>query len=105
MVSSTTWGAQRIAEMLDDAEVRPVWSSSDGVVGLYEFVVPERLHGRVLREVLLEGPYVVVALTRLGQPMPSAKETPLEAGDVVYLSAAPEGREALRSWLLAQQKV
>jgi trk system potassium uptake protein len=105
MVSSTTWGAQRIAEMVDDAEVRPVWSSSDGVVGLYEFVVPERLQGRVLREVLPEGPYVVVALTRLGQPMPSAKETPLEAGDVVYLSAAPEGREALRSWLMAQQKV
>jgi trk/ktr system potassium uptake protein len=104
VVSSTTWGAQRIEEMLGEAEVRQVWSSSNGMVGLYEFVVPERLQGRLLREVLPEGPHVVVACTRLGEPMPSPQETPLEAGDVIYLSPAPEGREALRHWLKAQQK-
>ena len=104
VVSSTTWGAQRIEEMLDEAEVRQVWSSSDGMVDLYEFVVPEHLQGRMLREVLPKGPYVVVACTRTGQPMPSAQELPLEAGDVIYLSSAPEGRETLRRWLAAQQR-
>jgi trk system potassium uptake protein TrkA len=104
VVSSTTWGAQRIEEMLGEAEVRQVWSSSNGMVDLYEFVVPERFQGSLLREILPEGPYVVVACTRIGQPMPSAQETPLEAGDVIYLSPAPEGREALRRWLRAQQK-
>jgi trk system potassium uptake protein TrkA len=103
-VSSTTWGAQRIEEMLYEAEVRPVWSSGDGLVDLYEFVVPERYQGRLLREVLPEGPYKVLAFTRAGQPMPSPDATPLEAGDVIYLSPAPEARETLRRWLTSQQR-
>ena len=103
-VSSTTWGAQRIEEMLDEAEVRQVWTSSDGVVDLYEFVVPEHLQGRMLTEVLPKGPYVVVACTRTGQPLPLTQELPLEAGDVVYLSSPPAGRETLQRWLAEQQK-
>jgi trk system potassium uptake protein TrkA len=103
-VSSTTWGAQRIEEMLYEAEVHPVWSSGNGMVDLYEFVVPEHCQGRLLREVLPEGPYIVVAFTRQGHPRTPAHQTPLEAGDVIYLSPAPEGREALRRWLTSQQR-
>jgi trk system potassium uptake protein len=103
-VSSTTWGAQRIEERLYEAEVRPVWSSGDGTVDLYELVVPERWQGRLLREVLPEAPHVVVAFTRAGQPMPSPHEIRLEAGDVIYLSPAPEGRETLQRWLTSQQR-
>jgi trk system potassium uptake protein TrkA len=103
-VSSTTWGAQRIEEMLYEAEVHPVWSSGNGVVDIYEFVVPERYQGRLLHEVLPAGPYVVVALTRAGQAMSRAHQIPLEAGDVIYLSPSPEGREALRRWLTSQQR-
>jgi trk system potassium uptake protein TrkA len=103
-VSSTTWGAQRIEEMLYETEVRPVWSSGDGMVDLYEFVVPESFQGRLLRDVFPEVPYVVVAFTRAGRPIPSPHETPLEAGDVVYLSPATESRETLRRWLTKQQR-
>jgi Trk K+ transport system NAD-binding subunit len=74
------------------------------MIDLYEFVVPEHLQGRMLREVLPEGHYVVVACTRTGKPLPPAQELLLEAGDVIYLSSAPEGRETLRRWLAAQQK-
>ncbi|MGH8068079.1 MAG: potassium channel family protein [Candidatus Entotheonellia bacterium] len=103
-VCSTTWGAQRIEEMLYEAEVHPVWSSGNGVVDLYEFVVPEHCQGRLLHEILPAGPYVVVAFTRAGQPIAPAHEIPLESGDVIYLSPAPEGRELLRSWLTSQQR-
>ena len=47
VVSSTTWGAQRIEEMLHEAEVHPVWSSGNGMVDLYEFVVPESRQGQL----------------------------------------------------------
>jgi trk system potassium uptake protein len=103
-VSSTIWGAQRIEEMLYEAEVHPVWSSGNSVVDLYEFVVPERYQGRLLHEVLPEAPYVVIALTRGEQPMSPAHAVALEAGDVIYLSPAPEGREPLRRWLTSQQR-
>jgi trk system potassium uptake protein TrkA len=103
-VSSTTWGAQRIEEMLYEAEVHPVWSSGHGMVELYEFVVPERCHGRLLHEVLPQGAYVVVAVTRAGQHLSPTHEIPLETGDVIYLSPVPEGREPLRRWLTSQQR-
>jgi trk system potassium uptake protein len=103
-VSSTTWGAQRIEAMLYEAEVHPVWSSGDGMVDIYEFIVPERYQGRLLHEVLPEGSSVVVAFTRAGQAMSLAHGVPLEAGDVIYLCPAPEGREALRRWLTSQQR-
>jgi trk system potassium uptake protein TrkA len=103
-VSSTTWGAQRIEEMLYEAEIHPVWSSGNGVVDLYEFVVPERYQGRMLREVLPAAPYIVAAFARGERAMSPADNIPLEAGDVIYLSPAPEGRETLRRWLTSQQR-
>lgn len=104
VVSSTTWAAQRIEELLYEQEVHPVWSSSNGVVDIYEFVVPEGCQGKLLREVLPEGSYTVVAFTRAGQVRSSAHEIPLQCGDVIYLSATSEGREALRYWLTSQQR-
>jgi trk system potassium uptake protein len=104
-VSSTTWGAQRIEELLYEAEVHPVWSSGNGVVDVYEFVVPEHYQGRLLHEVLPKGSYVVVAHTRGGEALSPVDTNPLEPGDVIYLSPSPERREALRRWLTAQQRL
>jgi trk system potassium uptake protein len=103
-VSSTIWGAQQIEAMLYEAEVHPVWSSGNGMVDIYEFIVPEHFQGRLLYEVLPEGSCVVVAFTRAGQTMSPAHEVPLEPGDVIYLCPAPEGRETLRRWLTSQQR-
>jgi trk system potassium uptake protein TrkA len=103
-VSSTTWGAQRIEELLYEAEVHPVWSSGNGLVDVYEFVVPQSCRGSLLHEVLPEGAYTVVGFTRGGQVMASAHEILLEAGDVIYLAPLPEGRDALRRWLTSHRK-
>jgi hypothetical protein len=88
--------------MLDEAEVRPLWSSAEGVINLYECIVPERYQGRLLRDALPAGPYAVVAVTRTGKPLPLTQEITLELGDVIYLNAPPEGQESLRQWLTAR---
>jgi trk system potassium uptake protein TrkA len=103
-VSSTTWGAQRIEAVLCDADIQPVWSSRNGTVDLYEFVVPEHYQGRLLPAVLPEGQYRVLACTRAEQPIAAPYDTPLEVGDVVYLSPTSEGRETLRGWLASHQR-
>jgi trk system potassium uptake protein len=105
VVSSTTWGAQRIEELLYEEEVHPVWSSGNGMVDIYEFVVPESCQGNLLREVLPKASYTVVAFTRAGQVVASAHDIPLQSGDVIYLAATSEGREALRHWLTSQERV
>jgi trk system potassium uptake protein TrkA len=103
VVSSTTWGAQRIEELLYEREIHPVWSSGNGMVDIYEFVVPESHQGQLLYELLPDEACIVVAFTRGGKVMTSAHEIPLQSGDIIYLSPTPEGRETLRHWLTSQQ--
>lgn len=104
VVSSTTWGAQRIEELLYEAEVHPIWSSENGAVDVYEFVVPQSCQGNLLHEVLPEGAYTVVGFTRRGLTMSPAHEILLESGDVIYLAPSQVGREPLRRWLTSHRK-
>jgi trk system potassium uptake protein TrkA len=95
-VSSTTWGAQRIEELLALTGMSRVWSAGDGAVEMYEVVVPDTCEGRRLSELCPAGECVVVALTRGGHAVLSSQDAPLGKGDVIYISVTPQGREALR---------
>jgi trk system potassium uptake protein TrkA len=96
VVSSTSWGAQRLEELLYQTSMRTVLSVGHGEVGIYEFTVPEAWCGRSLQDLLSVGQCLPVALTRAGRAMLPSSDTRLEAGDVVHLSTTLEGFEALR---------
>jgi len=99
VVSSTSWGAQRIEEMLYHQDIRTVFSAGNGEVEVYEVVIPEAWEGRPLAE-LTEGEGLqIVAHSRGGRaeiPDPSLR---LEAGDLLHVSATLEGIVALRTRL------
>lgn len=99
VVSSSSWGAQRIEELLYHSEVRTVFSAGNGEVGIYEFKVPQTWHGRLLQGLLPEGQCLAVAVTRAGRAMLPSAITHVQAGDLVLLSATLEGVEALRQRL------
>lgn len=104
VVSSTSWGAQRMEELLSNASLRPVFSAGNAEVQIYELVVPAAWHGRSLPELLPESQCVTVALTRAGRAMLPSDAFCLEAGDVLYLSATLEGIEALQRRLNSRQE-
>jgi len=98
-VSSTTWGAKRLEELLSLTDIHRVWAADDGAVEMYELIVPDGCEGRKLSDLCPAGECVVVALTRGGQTVLSSQDTALDKGDVIYLSVTPQGREALqRRW-------
>lgn len=101
VVSSASWGAQRIEELLSSPSMRTVFSAGNAEVEIYELVVPQAWHGRSLQELLPASQCVAVALTHAGRAMLPAGTLCLEAGDVMYLSATLEGIKALRSRLEA----
>ena len=103
VVSSASWGAQRLEELLYHAEIRTVFSAGNGEVEIYEFSVPEAWHGRSLQDLLPEGQCLAVALTRAGRAILPSDEMLLEAGDVVLLSATADGIEVLRQQLSSAQ--
>jgi trk system potassium uptake protein TrkA len=99
VVSSASWGAQRLEELLYDTTVRAVFSAGNGEVEIYEFRVPETAEGRVLQELMPDGQCAVVALTRAGRAVLPDCDVRLQAGDVIHLSATLEGIEGLRKRL------
>jgi len=103
VVSSSSWGAQRIEELLSDVTLRTIFSAGNGEVEIYEILIPDSWHGRRLGEVVNHSGCMPVAVTRAGKAMMPAADTALQAGDILHLSATFEGIEALRRQL-AQPK-
>jgi trk system potassium uptake protein TrkA len=99
LVSSSSWGAQRIEELLYHADMRTVYSAGNGEIEVYEFVIPQEGAGHTLRELLVDVPCVPVALTRAGRASLPALETVLEEDDIVNVSATVDGIEAVRQRL------
>jgi trk system potassium uptake protein TrkA len=101
VVSSASWGAQRVEELLYDAPVSTVFSAGNGEVEIYEFVVPAAWDGRGLQDLLPKDQCLAVALTRAGRAALPSEASVLAVDDVVHLSATWEGIEALRARLAA----
>ena len=99
VVSSTGWGAQRIEELLASPAGCSVLSTGNGEVEIYEVVVAAGWAARPVSDLLQGGDCVAAALTRAGGSMLPTPEMLLEAGDVVHVSATPEGMGRLRRLL------
>jgi trk system potassium uptake protein TrkA len=96
VVSSSSWGAQRIEELLYRQETRTVFSAGNGEVELYEFSAPQKWENKTLGELLPEKNCLPVALTRAGRAILPDKDTIVEEGDVILISATLEGSQALK---------
>ncbi|MEW5985889.1 MAG: NAD-binding protein [Chloroflexota bacterium] len=99
VVSSTSWGAQRLEEMLYHSEMRAVFSAGNGEIEVYEFAVPSRWHGRPLADLLPQDNASPVAITHAGRAALPTSQTLLEEGDIVHLSATVDSIEVVRKAL------
>jgi trk system potassium uptake protein TrkA len=99
VVSSTSWGAQRLEEMLYHGEMRTVFSSGNGEVEIYEFTVPEPWAGHKLGKLLPTQNCTPASLTRMGKAFIPNRETELQDGDYILVSATFDGVEAVRQSL------
>jgi trk system potassium uptake protein TrkA len=104
VVSSTSWGAQRVEEMLYHHEMRSVFSAGNGEVEIYEFTVPPLWNGHRLGDILPEQNCIPAALTRAGKAIMPDREITLNAGDVVLVSATLDGITNLRQRMKASQE-
>jgi trk system potassium uptake protein TrkA len=99
-VGSTSWGAQRVEELMMNPTQRVVYSAGNGEVEVYEVRIPEEWNGHTLGKLLklLEGCYPV-ALARAGRSFLPDNETRLQAGDLFNFSSTFEGMRAMMARL------
>jgi len=103
IVSSTSWGARRIEELLSGNAVLTVFSAGNGEVEIYEIVVPEKWNGRKLGEMLKAEQCLPVALTRAERSSLPIGEVVLQTGDVLDVSATAQGIAVLRACLAGKE--
>jgi trk system potassium uptake protein len=96
VVSSTSWGAQRMEEILYHVDVRAVFSAGNGEVEIYEVIVPKVWDGKPLIEFLDCDRCLAISLSRAGRAFLPQGDTKLIDGDLVYLSATLDGIQSLR---------
>ena len=100
VISSTSWGAQRIEELLIDAEGRTVFSAGNGEVEIYEIIIPQAWHGKKVRELVSCSECKWLAITRAGSAFLPEDDSVLESGDILTVAATFNGitltRENLR---------
>lgn len=99
-VGSTSWGAQRVEELLMNPSQRMVYSAGNGEVEVYEVQIPEEWNGRTLGELLEPlGQCYPVALSRAGRSSLPEPDMKLETGDMLDVSSTFEGIGALTARL------
>lgn len=101
VVSSSSWGAQRVEEMLYQQETRTIFSAGNGEVEIYEFTIRENWQGHTIQELLPERDCVLGALSRAGRALIPEQNFVMQEGDVVTVSATLDGSEQLRSRLVS----
>ncbi len=99
LVSSSSWGAQRIEELLEPGGMHTVFSAGNGEVEVYEVLIPETWAGRRPQDLVDTTMGVVVSVTRAGRAELPTAESRIAAGDVVHISATLEGIESIRKRL------
>jgi trk system potassium uptake protein TrkA len=95
-VGSTSWGAQRVEELLMNPSQRMVYSAGNGEVEVYEMQIPEEWDAHTLGQLM--GPLnqcYPVALSRAGRSSLPNAETLLQTGDLLAVSSTYEGIGAL----------
>jgi trk system potassium uptake protein TrkA len=98
-ISSTTWGARRIHELLTHANLDPVMTLGNGEVALIEFEAPPRLVGRTVNNLTVPGEAHVTAITRQGKAFLPTLGAEFRAGDLVHLAVLATAMERIEDLL------
>lgn len=97
-ISSTTWGARRISELMTHSDLAPVLSFGSGEVSLLDVELPPSFAGRTVRDLTVAGEIIVASVTREGHALMPTLGFELAHKDtlhLVVLSSAMSRLEAL----------
>jgi trk system potassium uptake protein TrkA len=98
-VAPTSWGINRIAEMLLYSPLDAVYSLGNGEVDLLEMQVPQILIGKLVRDLTLPGEIHVVAISRDGKTFLPTTGATLQEGDLLHLATLTTSASRLRGLL------
>ena len=98
-ISSTTWGAERIRELLTHSDLDPVLTFGHGEVCLLSIETPPHLVGKMARQLSVPGELSVIAITRQGQAFISVGGAEFRPGDILHLAILAASLDRIKNFL------
>ena len=98
-ISSTTWGAERIRELITSAEIDPVHSFGSGEVSLVNIEVPPQLVGRMVKDLTVSSEISVVAISRQGAAFIPTFGSQFKDGDIIHVAILASSLERFKTLL------
>jgi len=98
-ISSTTWGAERIRELLTQSDLDPILTYGSGEVCLLTFETPYHLVGKMVKHLTVAGEIQVIAITRKGHAFIPQAGTVLQGGDLLHLGVLASAMNRVRIFL------
>ena len=104
VVSSTSWGTQRIEELMYHSEARTVFTAGNGEVEVYELAIPGEWSGKTVGDLIPCDDCKPIAITTAGKAFLADLTTVLQEGDFLNVAATFDGIEQTRKILQLSQK-
>lgn len=98
-ISSTTWGAERIRQLLTHSELDPIIAFGSGEVCLLTVETPYNLVGKMVKHLTVVGEIQVIAITRQGHASIPLGGTELRNGDLLHLVVLASAMDRIRDFL------
>lgn len=96
-ISSTTWGAERIRELLTSADLDPVLSFGSGEVSLMNIEVTPQLVGRMVKDLAIPTEITVIAITRQGAAFIPTLGSQFMEGDMIQVAVLATALERFKN--------
>lgn len=98
-ISSTSWGAERIVEVVTHTDLDVLHVFQDGGTTMVRVEAPTRLNGFRVAQMNIPGEVAVTAITRNDHTFIPVSGTEFQEGDVIYLAVIPSAMERLEEML------
>jgi trk system potassium uptake protein TrkA len=96
-ISSTTWGAERLRELLTSAEFDPIISFGSGEVNLVNVDIPSTLAGRMVKDLVVPSEINIVSITRQGVAFIPTLGSQFKEGDVIQVAILATALERFKT--------
>jgi trk system potassium uptake protein TrkA len=98
-ISSTTWGAERLRELLTSADFDPLLSFGSGEVSVLNIEVPPHLVGRMVKDLSVSTEILVAAITRQGAAFIPTLGSQFKEGDILQVVISASALERFKTLL------
>ena len=95
-VTSSSWGAHRIEQLLIHPALQSMVSAGNGEVQVYEMAIPNEWAGHRLTDLVPAESAIAVSLSRGSKSFLPRPEMTLEAEDILQVSATADGLRVLQ---------